>query len=277
MDRSQRHHRLRTSGKLYAAIPVLLCGTLSGCIGATPLPKRTRTPEGIEVKSVDLSFIHPRQTTHDEVKEKLKLVDTGYQGNRFFLGRWSSSNWGAWAFLVGMGNAVGKAERSWKVGNLLVEFDDAGIVKRYEVFTDGHALQQLGPVAADYPLQLAAPLLLEVKYWRNARPVSAKIVLSESTFEFEELGTVKKPHKFALPSQDVLSVRTPVMLRDPDPTYTSQSVHFARDLKKIGGPRGKKLNLEVTLPQLVTLMSYVSHGKSQAPADVYTAGRKRRS
>ena len=267
MDRSQRHHLLRKSGKLYAAITVLLCGTLSGCIGATPLPKRTRTPEGTEVKSVDLSFIHPGQTTRVEVMEKLKLVDTGYQGDRFFLGRWSSSNWGAWAFLVGMGNAVGKAERSWKSGNLLVEFDDAGIVKRYEAFTDGHALQQLVPVAADCPLRLATPLQLEVKYWRNARPVSAKIVLSESTFEFEELGAVKKPHKFALPAQAVLSVRTPAMLRDPDPTYTTQTVHFARDLKKIGGPRGKKLNLEVTLPQLVTLMSYVSHGAKAAPGE----------
>jgi hypothetical protein len=57
---------------------LLLCVTLTGCIGATPLPKRTRTPEGTEVKDVDLTFIHPGQTTRAEVREKLKLLDTGF-------------------------------------------------------------------------------------------------------------------------------------------------------------------------------------------------------
>jgi outer membrane protein assembly factor BamE (lipoprotein component of BamABCDE complex) len=56
---------------------LLVCVTLTGCIGATPLPKRTRTPEGTEVKDVDLTFIHPGQTTRAEIREKLKLLDAG--------------------------------------------------------------------------------------------------------------------------------------------------------------------------------------------------------
>jgi hypothetical protein len=170
------------------------------------------------VKNVDLAFIHPGQTMRAEVKEKLKLIDTGYQSDRFFLGRWSSSTWGTWVF-VGMGRGVGNAGRSWKSGNLLVEFDDAGIVKRFEPFDDSKALRQLAPVAADTLLQLVPPLELAVKYWKNATTqlVDAKIVLSSSTFSFEELGTEKKRHKFSLPARDVMRVETPLTMPDPDP------------------------------------------------------------
>jgi hypothetical protein len=44
---------------LETIITFLLCLTLAGCLGVTPMPKRTRTPQGIEEKSVDLTFIQP--------------------------------------------------------------------------------------------------------------------------------------------------------------------------------------------------------------------------
>jgi hypothetical protein len=257
---------------LQGGIALVLCATLGGCIGATPLPKRTRTPEGTEVKNVDVAFIHPGQTTRAEVKEKLKLIDTGYSGDRFFLGRWSSSTWGGWVVVVGADpGGLGGGGRVWKSGNLLVEFDEAGVVKRSEPFDDAKAIRVLGPVAENTPLQLTAPLELPVKYWKvpNAQPVPAKIVLSAGSLDFEELGEQKKKHKFSLAAKDVVRVETPVTLLDPDPTYTSERLRCARDLRKIGGPRGKDLNLEVTLPQLVTLMSYASlaaKGQAGGPA-----------
>jgi hypothetical protein len=138
--------------------------TLLGCIGATPLHKHTRTPEGTEIKDIDLSFLHPGQTTRAEVKEKLKLIDTGYQGDHFFLGRWSSSTWAAWAVYPDP-RFPSTGGRVWKSGNLLVEFDDAGVVKGFEPFNDAKAPRYLAPVAADTPLQLASPLELPVKYY----------------------------------------------------------------------------------------------------------------
>ena len=264
--------RRKACRKSQPVIVVLLCALLTGCIGATPLPKRTRTSTGTEVKNVDLTFIRPGETTRAEVKERLKLIDTGYEGDRFFLGRWSSSTWGAWAVLAGYTGAMANGGRVWKSGNLLVEFDEAGIVKRLEPFDDSRALHTLAPVAADTPLQLVAPLELPVKYWKIAgsQLVDGKVVLSASTFDFEELGDRKKRHKFSLPARDVVRLETPYTIRVPDPTYMSERLRCARDLKKIGGPRGKDLNLEVTMPQLVTLMSYVSQaGKPQtgAPAE----------
>jgi hypothetical protein len=261
---------------LQAALACLLCAVFTACIGATPLPKRTRTPTGTEAKDIDISFIHPGQTTRAEVKERLKLIDTGYEGEHFFLGRWSSSTWGGWFVLAGYYNGVAGGGRVWKSGNLLVQFDEAGIVKGFEPFDDSRAIHTLAPVAADTPLQLAAPLELPVKYWKIAgsQLVDGKVVLSASTFDFEELGDRKKRHKFSLPARDVVRLETPYTIRVPDPTYMSERLRCARDLKKIGGPRGKDLNLEVTLPQLVTLMSYVSQAGKSSPGAPTAADAK---
>ena len=54
----------------------LLCLALVACLAVTPLPQRTRTPQGTEEKSVDLTFIQPGKTTRAEVMDKLKLIDT---------------------------------------------------------------------------------------------------------------------------------------------------------------------------------------------------------
>jgi outer membrane protein assembly factor BamE (lipoprotein component of BamABCDE complex) len=150
---------------LQVGIALALCATLLGCIGATPLPKRTRTPTGTEAKDIDISFIHVGQTARAEVKEKLKLIDTGYEGEHFFLGRWSSSTWGGWYVLAGYYNAAAGGGRVWKSGNLLVQFDSAGVVTSSTLFDDAKAISILVPVAADTALQLASPLELQVKYY----------------------------------------------------------------------------------------------------------------
>jgi hypothetical protein len=239
---------------------LFFCFTLAGCIGVTPSPKRTRTPQGIEEKTVDLTFIQPGQTTRAEVKDKLKLIDTSYQSNHYFLGRWSSSSSGGWAFLVGYTGAGGGAARFWKSGSLLVEFDEVGVVRKSETFSDSKLLQKLTPVAVSH-VSATNPLEFAVKYWRvvgNNQAVPARIVLSPSTFKFEELGTSKKPHKFVLPAQEFLRVSKSIM-GQPDPVYATQTMHFARDLKPLGGPKGKTLQVDVSLPELVALLSYVSH------------------
>ena len=65
------------------SLSVFLCG----CIGVIPVPQQTRTSQGIVEKSVELDFIEPQVTTPTEVREKLKLIDTGLPSNRYFLAR----------------------------------------------------------------------------------------------------------------------------------------------------------------------------------------------
>src|SRR5258706_2492798 len=120
--------------KITSALPLLLCLTLPGCMGVTRLPARVRTPQGSQ-KPLDLSFLQTGQTTRAEVIEKLKLIDTGFQSDHFFLGRWNSSEWGGLVFAVGLGNSTGSAARFWHDVNLLVEFDEKATVKSYVSFS----------------------------------------------------------------------------------------------------------------------------------------------
>ena len=228
--------RARHSPQVYlrAAVVTLLCSSFLSCIGATPLPKRTRTPQGVEEKVVDLSFIHPGQTNRAEVKDKLKLIDTGYAGERFFLGRWSSSSWGYWYLLAGYISAAGSAGRNWKSGNLVVEFDAAGIVRNYQPVADKDLIAALAPVAADSP-PAAGPMELAVEYYRSGYAhTPAKIVLAADSLNFEELGKRKKPYKFKVPAANLLRITT---FSTPDPTYTMPTLYFAGNLKQFGGPQ----------------------------------------
>jgi hypothetical protein len=136
--------------------------------------------------------------------------------------------------------AIGGAGRVWKSGNLLVEFDDTGVVKRSEPFDDAKALQELGPVAADTHLQLEPPLALNVRYSRTGTALvsDAKIVLSANRFDFEELGRKKKRQKFSVPAREFAKVDA--IASSSDATYMSQRLDFIHDLRKAGGPRGKQ-------------------------------------
>jgi len=252
--------RLHWKAPQYAAV-LLLCAVLLGCIGATPLPRRTRTASGTELKKVDISFIQPGLTTREEVREKLKVIETGLEGDHYFIGRWSSSTWGGWIILVGgtcCGSEIGGG-RVWQTGNLLVEFDEQGIVGRVEPFDDGKALKMLAPVAEETPLKLDPPLEMAVNYWKNGSTVvPAKIVLSKEKLDFEELGTQKKKQVFSVPAKDLRKVAHSYVYSGTDATLLGDRIECAHDLKKRGGPHGKDINLQLTLPQLVTLMRYVS-------------------
>src|SRR5713226_4051618 len=114
--------------QLISIVLLLLCLLMPGCAGVTRVPERARTPQGSE-KKIDLSFMQPGQTTRAEVAEKLKQVDTGFQSDHFFLGRWNSSKWGGWIAAVGLGTSAGGAARFWHDVNLLLEFDDKGTLK----------------------------------------------------------------------------------------------------------------------------------------------------
>jgi hypothetical protein len=250
-----RKHRSVTSA-------LVLCLSLGGCVGVTPLPTHTRTPQGTVEKTLDLAFIQLGKTTRAEIQDKLKAFDTGIPSERFFLGRWSSSSSGGWAFLVGYGGGVGNASRIWKNGNLLVEFASDGVVTKSETFNDSHLTASLMTVASDLSPSGPESVELPVTYWKtDLGTAPAKITISAGNFSFEEQGTDKKPDKFTLPARDVDLMHPSITTQgswsssDPDPVKTRQTLHFAYNLKSVGGPRKTKIDVELTLPELVTLMT----------------------
>ena len=167
---------------------LVLCASLLGCIGATPLPKRTRTPEGTEVKSIDLPFLQPGQTTRAEVQDKLKLIDTGTRATTSF--------WAAGRPRPGLHRRSIRAYILPEEGYGRAATCSSNLMTPEPSSDSSPSMNKLQPVpvAADTPLANKVPLELQVKYWKIAgtSKVGAKIVLSKATFNFEELGKLKR-------------------------------------------------------------------------------------
>jgi hypothetical protein len=75
----------------------------------------------------DASVIHPGVTTRAEVLHQFAAFDAGWKGEQLFLGRWLRS---------GLTEDIGTDWRRWEGKNLVVKFDEKGMVIRYEVLSD---------------------------------------------------------------------------------------------------------------------------------------------
>jgi len=244
--------------KRVTIVPLLLLSLLfTGCIGVTRVPERTRTPQGL-VKKIDLSFLRPGDTTRAEVLEKLKPIDAGFHSDHFFLGRWDTSKWGGWAFVAGGNSAAGGTKRFWHDVNFLAEFDDKGTLKRDEIFPDKVLIEKLAPVVAESKPLLGTERTEITIQFSYQRIVPGKIVLTADSMEFVEESKAKKPWHFTVPRDQLSGIGLSVLTAAPDPICVSEVLHFSDNLKQFGGPRGKRLYLRVTLPDLVTLLSYIS-------------------
>lgn len=126
------------------AVETFCALVLSGCVGATRLPSRAHDPTGatIQEKDIDLAFLQAGTTRREEVVNKLSQIGTGYSNSRLFWGRWSESEWGHWAFIPLPGGIAGGAERTWHVHNLLISFDENGVMQTKELIDDQKVLER---------------------------------------------------------------------------------------------------------------------------------------
>ncbi len=97
---------------------VVFCFTLMACMVPHPMTKRTEGTGKAELASQpDISQIHAGLKSRAEVLERFGSVKAWVSG-RLFLGRWTLSYMGI------------SGDRLWVARNLLIQFDDAGIVQR---------------------------------------------------------------------------------------------------------------------------------------------------
>ena len=214
------------------ALTFSLCICLGGCIGATRLPERTQGQQG-PTQKIDLTFLKTGQTSRAEVQEKLKAVDTGIQSERFFVGRWDTSKWGGWAFIVGLGGGTGGAGRVWRDANLLIEFDEQGIVKHYETFPDKLFAARLEPV------------VLEAGLSREER---MDVLVSYSGRFFQPFNLIVIPGALEFTAET----------GSEDASHIVEILRFSANLKSFDGPHTKEISVEGTLPQMITLMRYAA-------------------
>lgn len=157
----QSVHRLTILGLALSATILL-----SGCAGATRLPMRSKGPAGeaLQIKQLDLSFLDAPGTLREDVVRRLGSVDTGYSNPRLFWARWSESKWGYWWVVAASSGGFGDAKRIWHVHNLLVSFDQDGIVSKKEVFNDDKSpwVEFHSRLADAPPLDLSQPIQIGV-------------------------------------------------------------------------------------------------------------------
>lgn len=257
----------RLRGKTYARLPVragvhafpfVLLLLLSGCVVyPVPVPKKVKNPSGIE-RTLDLTFIQPGKTTRGEIEKSLAWIDTGCKDPRLFWGRWYKSS----VWIMGAGaTGGGYAGRLWGDQNLLVEFDDAGIVRHSEVVPDKALSTKLEAWLRDFrepPLDLSTAQVIEVRFLdaREQALPSTSILLSVASLQL----TPPNSAGFSVPRQNVRrleaaevgDVDTAIGEEKPkDLGYLVAIFHFSEKT-----PLGKTLAVQVVPLDYLKLVRY---------------------
>ena len=236
-----------------------LCALLAleGCI-ILPVRVRskTRTATAGDVrKKVETEFLKPGTTTRQEVMERLGWIDTGVREERYFFGRWLQSKWGVFVGVGGYGAGAADWERIWKPHNLMIDFDDKGVVRSVSSFPDKVILEALSARAGEP----AAGLTLEVPagYRRGAKAYEGKLRLSGAAFSFlcDEQDPVKTLKDFRTPWTNLREVK---LLRwGPTPTEPAMpgSVSLKFEFKEKVA-MGRKLEVKVAAADVPEVARY---------------------
>ena len=260
----------RSSGSLPALrLPKVLIGlgllaASSFCQGCLVLPVRapTRTHGNSgAMEKVNLDFIQAGKTTREEVTEKLGATDTGVKDERLFLGRWATSKWGVLWGVAGNNYAAGGWNRAWARHNILITFDDHGVVQQFHKFPDQELVQQLFVCVRQgqsQPLDLSAPIQVPVEHRHSSgRDSSGVFLLGNDSFEFREDGDHAK-HSFKISPEQIkeLSLTTIGHGDKSDPRYMNQTLHFKEKTKV-----GRNMTIRVDLPTVMILVKYLAVGR----------------
>ncbi len=250
----------------------LLCAFFSGCV-AVPIrtATKTRNSSGEVGKKLDLDFIQVGTTTREEVRQKLGWIDTGVKDDRLFLGRWAQSSWGvAWAAGGPPASGAGGWERAWKTRNVVLGFDEKGVVQQVSVVPDEEILKTLSKWVAKDPsrsLDLSAPIEVPVAFIRSGKRFPGTLILGEDSFQFLEDRETKSKEaydfKISPASIGHLSMghRGPVKIERgagaasdlTPPGNVAVTIHFKQKTSV-----GSEMKVRVDLLTMMTLIKYVA-------------------
>jgi hypothetical protein len=243
----------------------LLCAWCSGCIVVpVRVPTKTISASGETGKKLDVEFIKVGTTTREEVGHKLGWVDTGVKDDKLFLGRWADSSWGvAWAAGGGYSGAGGW-NRSWTAHNLVLDFDEKGVVQQMSVVLDKDIINTLSERISKDPsrsLDLSVPIEAPVEYIRPGKQFLGTLILSKDDFTFlEDRGTGSKvAHDFKTSPENIshLSMGSWVASDSSHPENVVVTIHFRQKT-----PAGSKLAVRVDMPTTMILLKYIRQTQS---------------
>ena len=218
----------------------LLCA--SGCvIVPVRLPVQTKDTAG-KLQKLDFTFLKSGSTTREEVTKNLAAIDTGVKQNDFFWGRWDSSTWGYGGFVAMPPSGGAGGTRVWGIRNLLVAFDQKGMVKSWAVVDDTKLDQQVD-LLDSAPLDLSSPVRATahvpfIRHGDDNKPATATadLVLTAESFECDNVQTSRanitayaKCDKAKIPRANIVNM-TPIseFSNDGYLGYLWFKMHFAK-------------------------------------------------
>ena len=237
------------------------------CLGSPiPLPRRNRGATGEEHK-LDLTFLKPGVTSRSEVGQTLGWLDVGYPNSYVFWGRWSSSAMGYWFVAGGGYNAAAGGGRIWGVHNVVLSFDDHGLLRETHLTDEGALLLTLHQTFVECggsPLDLSTPIVLEVEHWHvnSASYVPAKLELAAQTLDLQEFS--RSLHYAHFSPSEILSVTHSGMTSQAQNRENPAAATVTLFLQS-RTPVGEKLTLRMSPNDLATLVQYLDQ---TAPATV---------
>jgi hypothetical protein len=247
----------------WVAVAALAFSFCQGCL-VLPVraPTKTSGASG-ETAKVQMNFIEAGKTTREEVLRKLGGTESAIEGDTYFVGRWTSSSWGVLWMVTGNNTADGGWNRHWETRNVLVEFDEMGLVKEYRVFPDSQLLKEFSALVAKgpkRPLDLSKPMEIPVEHFSLRREInsSGTIILENDSFEFREADGAGK-HSFKISPNQIRDFSLAPMAEGnhPDPHYVKQSIHFSGKTRV-----GSRITLSVDVPTVLLLVKYLAQTRS---------------
>ena len=219
-------------------------------------PTRSSGASGEPLKGkADLAFLQTGKTSSQDVREKLAWMNTGVGDKRFFLGRWSSSSSGTAWFVAGLpAEGVGGWNRNWRTRNVLVDFDDKDLVKKYRVFPDSELVREFAARLAENPepLDLSKPVEVSIRHRHGPGKYShGTLLLSSDSFSYHEDGD-KRNHDFEISPKEIKQFRLAGWRSsDDDAQNLDESVYFTRKTAV-----GEKMTVRVRVADLMLLVRY---------------------
>lgn len=271
----------------------LLCAFCCGCL-AVPIrvPTKTRNISGATGKKLDLNFIKVGTTTREEVGQKLGWIDTGLKEDRIFIGRWADSSWGvAWAAGGGYSAEAGWS-RAWTTHNLVLDFDEKGVVQQMSFFPDKDLLMAISARASkdlSHSLDLSTPREVPVEYIRPGKPTDivspggkhflGTLILGRDAFAFlqDRQTGAKEAYDFKTTPENIshLSMGHWVASDSLHPENVVVTIHFKQKTSV-----GSKINVQVDVPTTMILIKYIAQtqsGSALHSTPQNRPGRKRRT
>lgn len=250
-----RSHRHRIGLIAVLSSLLLSCLLLTSCFVPYRTDRSNIGVAGIGAQPVDLNFLEPGLTSRDEVLSKLAFMNAGVKSERIFWGRWSESKWAYVWFAAGGYNAAGGSGRMWHRSNIILQFNENGVLQQSSIVPDKQIETMLARSLQHHsPLDLTTPASIDVEHvtFNGDHPVT--LGLGRDTIEFADS---KHQHQFKTSRDKVAGLTHAIGGKNDEPQFLYETLRFTERTKA-----GRKVVLKMSPASFFTLLQYLETTKA---------------